>query len=207
MATITKSQLEYKQEQELLKAGKFLVNHKGGPFYNRGPANRPVAEKEASELGLKGVIRKLFLREREEGYIAAGQFIEAQEQGLLDEFVTPITALLAGTVPGLSGYTTGQQIAHYGQKGADQEPPHLNAPGAGSTSAKTNAKTGRLETTQHPAITESAEKAVPSIGLEIGNLIKEYGLRLGEVLAGAALILFGLVTLAKGSAPSVTVAP
>lgn len=73
---------------------------------------------------------------------------------------------------------------------------------------KTNPTTHVTENGQTKTVTEDTEsaisKGVPSIAGEIAKLIGAYGLRLGEILAGAALILFGLVTIAKGSAPSPT---
>jgi hypothetical protein len=42
---------------------------------------------------------------------------------------------------------------------------------------------------------------VEPIAKALGELVKGYGLRLGEILAGAALILFGLATVAKGGTP------
>jgi hypothetical protein len=59
---------------------------------------------------------------------------------------------------------------------------------------------------------EGAEKAPGAIGNPILEaltaLVGTYGLRLGEVLAGAALVLFGLVTLANGGkAPKPGVVP
>jgi hypothetical protein len=42
-------------------------------------------------------------------------------------------------------------------------------------------------------------KVALGIAAQIAELIGSYGLRLGEVIAGGLLILFGLVTLTKGN--------
>jgi len=182
---------EYAQEQKLIKEGKTLVPHTGRPPFAGGRAARKEGEGEAAELKLTGVVRKLFLREREQGWIASGQFVEAQEQGLLDEFITPITALLGASGFGAAGPAfTGHP-----------EQFTVHGPLPASTTLKTNAKTGRAEAVQHASGVESVEKAVPEIPSligEIGTLIKTYGIRLLEILAGGALVLFGLVTLARG---------
>jgi len=159
---------EFAVEQQWIKEGRTLVKHVGKPAYAGGRAARKNGEAEADTMKIKGALRRLFLREMEEGWLGAGHFEQVDEQGLLDFIITPVTAgLVHGPLPG-------------------------------SHTLKQNPKTGEGETDVKASGVETVEKAVPSILGEIAELIKAYGPRLLEVIAGGLLIMFGLVTLAKG---------
>jgi hypothetical protein len=87
---------------------------------------------------------------------------------------------------------------------------HVGTQAAGGKSAASQA--GKIVTKAEQPGVAGAEKLPGLVGNPIWDAIKElvgtYGLRLGELLAGAALILFGLATLAKGAgakAPSLPV--
>lgn len=163
---------ERERAEQWLSEGRTLVAHHGSPPFYGGPkAAREagqLAAAEADTMKLKGALRLLFIHEREMGWIAAGQFEQVDEQGLLDELVTPLTLGL------------------------------VHAPGAGSQRGKQNPKTGRLEKENKASAVEEAEHLPSGILGELESLVNAYGLRLGEILAGAVLILFGLATLAKG---------
>jgi hypothetical protein len=101
-------------------------------------------------------------------------------------------------------------------------PPTILGAGAGPETQKAldeagyNSLEGELTRATNPA-REASEKAgeavtnaaksevplpnIPNIVTEVGELIKSYGIRLLEIIAGGILILFGLVTLARGGQP------
>lgn len=181
-----------------------------GPFY-QGRANQPkarrLAEEEAGAAGLKGDLRKLFVRQRETGRVAAGQIENVTEQGLMDELLTPLTFL--GIAVGLGPSGTAALGLH--PAGAKPYFPHGNAPGAGSTKTHYAPTTpgqaeGRepgssgLESQNEPGIGERTQEAAGSLVREVEALISGYGVRLLEIIAGGALVLFGLVMLGRHSA-------
>src|SRR5439155_23368588 len=88
---------EYQREQEWIKKGFTLVKHEGVPPFKGGRQARRLGEKETGDLKIRGALRRLFLREREEGWIAAGQFEDVTEQGFLDFLITPLSL---GTIHG-----------------------------------------------------------------------------------------------------------
>ncbi|MGA2455659.1 MAG: hypothetical protein ABSG93_19305 [Solirubrobacteraceae bacterium] len=153
---------ENAQVAEWVKEGKTLVAHGPTPPYATGKSGA-IARAEAAALKLEGAVKRLFVREREEGWIAAGQFVEAQEQGLLDEIITPLTGGL------------------------------LHGPAPGSTTAKVNPKTGRLEPEQHASGVESIEKALPSWGTFALKLLVNSAL----LIVAVVLIIAGIIALVK----------
>lgn len=69
--------------EKLLSEGKTLVTHATKhPPYKGGKSILAQAENEAGELKLSGAARALYLREREEGWIAPEQFVSVPEAGI-----------------------------------------------------------------------------------------------------------------------------
>lgn len=127
-------QQENEQVTKWIKEGRTLTKHNGStpPYATKGAG--ALAQAEAAALDLEGAVKRLFVREREEGWIGAGQFENVTQQGLLDELITPLTGGL------------------------------VHGPGAATTKTKVNPKTGRLEVENVPGIVEEAENAAPSWG-------------------------------------------
>ncbi len=127
-------QKENAEVAKWIREGRTLVKHSGAtpPFATKGAG--ALAQAEAAGLKLEGAVKRLFVREREEGWIAAGQFENVTQQGLLDELITPLTLGLA------------------------------HGPGPATTKTKVNPATGQLETENVPGIVEDAEEDVPSWG-------------------------------------------
>lgn len=186
-----------KQVEKWIKEKRYLVAHnqKTPPYQRHNRHDYQTAIAEAGVMKLKGAVRQMFLRERWEGWIAAGQLENVTEAGLMDELLKPLTWA------GVTAITGGS--SSLGEKATELQPEI----GPGGTKYTRNPKTGRLEAHPEESAVQTTEKAASAaakftLGGQFAELIEDYGLRLGEVLAGAALILFGLVTIAKGSAPS-----
>lgn len=162
------------------REGKSIVPHTTpAPPYAFPPAQHAriaaLAEREANELKLSGPVRLMFLIERTEGWIAAGQLENVTQQGLLDELITPLTGGL------------------------------VHGPGPSTTKVNRNPQTGNLQSENVEGATEKAGNALSDVGgavfAAIAKIISTYGVRLLEIVAGGVLVLFGLATLAKGAPP------
>jgi hypothetical protein len=155
------------------REGRTLIPHAGRTALHY-PGSLKLAEEEAKAYNIKGALRLLFIAERYEGWLPS-------ESGAVGEGGL-VSATSFGLLKGETTHGTGTP-----QKGGGDL--HIGTTPGSATEAEGAA--------EHPL------GVLGSIGKEIVKLINLYGLRLGEILAGAALILFGLATLAKGGqAPS-----
>jgi hypothetical protein len=158
---------EYQREQEWIGKGLTLVKHEGRPLFGGGRAARRLGESEASGMKIKGALRRLFLREREEGWIAAGQFEDVNEQGLFDFLITPLTlGLVHGPLPG-------------------------------TTTLKQNPQTGRGEAEHHASGVEEAEKAGSGLLSELTGILQRAGLTVVLALAGMLLVVYGVMVAVR----------
>lgn len=165
---------DVEQVRKWRKEGRSLTSHVGKTPVHY-PGSLKLAIDEAKAFNIKGALRLLYIAERYEGWLAA-------ESGAVGE-----GGLVSVASMGLlKGETT------HG----------VGTPAKGGGGVNIGTTPGSATEAEHVA--ENPLGALGTIGKEIVKLIKLYGLRLGEVLAGAALILFGLATLARGGrAPDV----
>lgn len=157
-------------EKKLETEGITLAGSKRqGQVYNKMSASN--ARKEAQALGFKGVVAEVFEKEARKGLVSGSQFENVTQQGLLDEIITPLTLGL------------------------------VHGPGPSTTSQTMNPSTGTVSSKNEPGLTEEGENALsetPNSILEaLSSFMNGYGIRALEVIGGAALILFGLITIAK----------
>lgn len=160
------------QAEAWRREGRSFAPHHGTPVHY--PGSLKLAIEESKAFGLKGAERLLYIAERYEGWLPA-KSAAVGEGGLVS--IASLGGLKGETVHG-----PGRP-----QPGGGAEHPGGTTPGSATAA-------------EHVA--ENPLGALGELGKAIVEgldaLVKAYGLRLAEVLGGAALILFGLAVLAKG---------
>ena len=124
--------------------------------------------------------------------VGSGLIALAAGGGLLSGIAAPIDAVGADIGSSVGGYVASQEASSGGAAAAG---------GAGAGGAAT--KVASTASNAAKAAGSVLTKDVLAGGLAVGvaELLKAYGVRVIEVIAGAGLIYFGLGTLARGGQP------